>query len=187
MSQKKKRSVRDTARKGDNSQPHFRLSLQLPPGPLRPERVVVALGNHGANDLDLLFQVVAATMEHLKLTFDERTISGAMASVVNRLSPEIRAMVVSHVVRGNTLYIVEGKVFMCKTCTKPYEQAGKHDVDDGVTCLGEAVEENIVDIHNGRFFEPLIEERTPEEEVEGQEKEEDEVTRAKRLGLVLPE
>lgn len=152
-----------------------RLALVFDPHEyLRPKRTTGAQVVKGSTDVELMFQTVAAAFEILGYDRDPRLVAGAMASLVNRFTRDLRKAIVNHVVLGNNLFISPAIEYHCKECgredlvddgahAKPgvTEQEGEvklpHDLAGSPhVCKGEVKETNTYDVHMGREFEPLL-------------------------------
>lgn len=163
-----------------------RVSLVFDPHEmLRKGRHTSATAVKGSNDLDLIWQVLVAALEGLGYTQDPRLLTGAIASVVNRLSPELRKVIVNHVVLGNNLYVAEGVTYVCEECKRqdleddePHADGpgvpDQSDVTAPTVCPGTPKETRTYDVHMGRQFESLI-------KLEDQER-----VKAAELGIWVP-
>lgn len=167
---RKSKGARERERKQNKGMTEYtgRVSLVFDPHPLlRKDRHTSAAAVHGSTDLDLIWQVFVAALEGLGYAQDPRLLSGAIASVVNRLPPELRKVVVNHVVMGNNLYVVPAVEYHCEECKRTdLEDDGPHadgpgvpdqsDIEAPTVCPGTAKETETYVVHMGREFESLL-------------------------------
>lgn len=171
-----------------------RVSLVFDPHELlRKGQHTFATAVKGSTDLDLIWSVLVAALEGLGYAKDPRLLTGAIASVVNRLAPELRKAVVNHVVRGSNLYISTAVEYRCEECKREdleddnrhLEAVGSRALPatanyivelaaDENLCPGTAKETPTYVVHMGREFESLI-------KLEDQEK-----VKAADLGIWVP-
>lgn len=203
---RKSKGARERERKENQGMREYtgRVSLVFDPHPLlRKGRHTSAAAVRGSTDLDLIWQVFVAALEGLGYAQDPRLLSGAIASIVNRLSPDLRKVVVNHVVRGSNLYVSSAVEYHCEECKRTdLEDDGKHleapggrslpvyerdsanyEVPVGDTiqleegenlCPGTPKETPTYLVHMGREFESLL-------KMEDQEK-----VKAAELGIWVP-
>ena len=147
-----------------------RVSLVFDPHEmLRKGQHTFATAVKGSTDLDLLWSVLVAALEGLGYAKDPRLLTGAIASVVNKLAPELRKVVVNHIVRGNNLYVSSVVEYHCKECKREdLEDDGQHPAsiatgplsveagEEAIACPGTAREVPTYVVHMGREFESLI-------------------------------
>ena len=162
---RKSKGARERERKASKGMAEYtgRVSLVFNPHDLlRKGRHTSAAAVRGSTDLDLMWSVLVAALEGLGYAKDPRLLTGAIASIVNRLAPELRKVVVNHIVQGNNLYVRRAVEYHCGDCGRQdLEDDGDHEIPDGEQtpfprCPGTAKETPTYVVHMGREFESLI-------------------------------